>query len=57
MTTKTRKESIQVESNDAVQERGPGPVESTIDTSHPVGIVVETFVGVQRNVNWAEKGQ
>lgn len=47
-------QSIKVETNDAVQSIGSAPVESVIDDSHPAGIVIETFVGLQQGVAWAE---
>lgn len=49
------KTSIQIESNDAVQTRVEQKVESVVNEA--LGITVETFVGVQSDVNWAEKGQ
>lgn len=55
--TKPAKETIKVESNNALEPRGDAKVASVVDTSHPVGITVETFTGVQRGVNWADKGQ
>lgn len=48
------KQTIQVESNDAVQDTSTASVESVVDTSHPAGIVIETFVGLQSGVSWAE---
>lgn len=46
---------IQVESNDAVMDRSARPVESVVDDKNPTGIVIETFVGLQRGVNWADR--
>lgn len=44
---------IKVESNDAVGIARPPRLES-VTSEHPVGIQVETFLGLQPNVAWAD---
>lgn len=44
--------TIQLETNDAVQPAGLAPVESV--TYELGGLTVETFVGVQTDLAWAE---
>lgn len=45
-------QSIQIESNDAVQSISAASVDSVI-TMGPLGTEIETFMGVQENVAWA----
>ncbi len=50
---KPAKSGIQVESNDAVEVPNAQKIESVVE-DHPAGIQVETFTGVQPNINWVD---
>lgn len=44
---------IQIETNQAVGTAAPAKLESAV-TVHPVGIQIETFLGLQPNVAWVD---
>lgn len=45
---------IEIETNTAFGVENRPVAESVIDDTHPQGIIIETFVGIQPGVNWAE---